>query len=390
MITTTTNEWEISDKSSLVSVGSYSLFVSTRGPPRKPDAPVVIFITGGGTPTEFYLHLHYAISKFARNYFFDRAGYGRSERPAEDDKETCDEHDFDTGTAANIENHAGHAWRAPVTRNPSSIYNDSLQHATGGGGSKHSRKIWAEDSASELHRLMQAINVQPPYVLAAHSYGGIIARTYYGLFPGNVAGMALLDTNTELLQQCLSPIPPPAYRKVTADVDQDELTHLREASGMTDEEWEAAVAAVVRTRPANADEVTHDSGRQLARRMQVDSRAMGDKPLLVTGSNMVGEWRLCFNEGVKLGAGTEEERREAEWWVESAELFCAQVQRVQLCLSRNAEFVGFEDVGHDFPVSVPERTAEVVKKLLDMVEQQQREERIERKGCEIQQVPKGE
>jgi pimeloyl-ACP methyl ester carboxylesterase len=210
---------------------------------------------------------------------------------------------------------------------------------------------------------MQAINVQPPYVLAAHSYGGIVARTYYGLFPNDVAGIALLDTNSDLLQQCLGPIPPLAYRRVTADVDQDEITHIREASSMTDEEWEAAVAAVLRTRPASADEATHDSGRQLARRMQIDQQAMGDKPLIVTGSKMVEEWRLFFNEGLKLGGGTEDERCEAEWWVESAELFCAQVQRVQLGLSRNAEFVRFEDVGHPFPITMPERTAEVVKDL---------------------------
>ena len=368
MIITTTNEWELSDKTGLVSVGSHSLFVSARGPPRKSGAPVVVFITGGGVPTEFYVHLHYAISKFARNYFYDRAGYGRSERS---DSKNIDDRNQETcsrGSAVKIEAYADYAWWAPgnstSSRNASSVYDRSSPNGCSG---KHSRKIWAEDSASELHRLMQAIDVQPPYVLAAHSYGGIIARTYYGLYPDDVAGMALLDTNSELLQQCLAPIPPLAYHKVTEDVDQDNITHLREASGMTDEEWEAAVAAVVRTQPASADEATHGSGRQLARRMQIDHQVMGDKPLVVTGSNMVEEWRLIFEEGVKLGSGTEEEQREAEWWVESAELFCDQVQRVQLDLSRNAEFIEFEDVGHYFPISVPERTAGVVEKLLKKV-----------------------
>lgn len=65
MIITTTIEWELSDKSGLVPAGSYSLFASTRGHPRKSCAPVVVFIAGGGVPTEFYLHLHYAISKFS-------------------------------------------------------------------------------------------------------------------------------------------------------------------------------------------------------------------------------------------------------------------------------------------------------------------------------------
>jgi pimeloyl-ACP methyl ester carboxylesterase len=392
MIVTTNNEWELSDKSSLVSVGSYSLFVSTRGPPRKTNAPVVIFITGGGAPTECYVHLQYAICKFARNYFFDRAGYGRSEHPCWNDKNTCDGHDCNRGLAVNNENHVEHAWWAPgaspVNRNLSAIDNDESRPPADGSSSKQSRKISAHDSALELHQLMQAINVHPPYVLAAHSYGGIIARTYYGVFPDDIAGIALLDTNSELLQQCLSPIPPLAYRRVTADVDPDKVTHLRETSGMTDEEWKSAVAAVERTHPASANEATHRSGRQLARRMQIDQQVMGNKPLLVTGSNMVGEWRLFFNEGVKLGGGTEEERHEAEWWVESAELFCAQVQRVQLGLSRNAEYVDFEDVGHAFPLSAPERTAEVVKKLLNMVKrQQQKVQIIEQKESATQEIP---
>ena len=370
MIITTTNEWELSDKCGLVPVGSYSLFVSTRGPSRKFGAPAVIFITGGGVPTEFYAHLHYALSKFARNYY-DRAGYGRSERPGLDDENEYDEHSWTRRTAMSVEDHGDHAWwtagRSTIKRNASSIYANSSRPSANGGSGKHSRMISAEDSASELHRLMQAINVQPPYVLAAHSYGGIIARTYYGLYPDDVAGMVLLDTNSDLLQQCFSPIPPPAYQKAIANVDLEAITHLREASGMTDEEWETAMAAVDRTQPASADEATHSSGRELARQMQIDQQTMGDKPLIVTGSKMVEEWRLFLDEGIRLGGGTEHEQHEAEWWVESAELFWRQAQRVQLSLSRNAEFVDFEDVGHAFPISKPERTAGVVKKLLEKV-----------------------
>lgn len=69
---------------------------------------------------------------------------------------------------------------------------------------------------------------------------------------------------------------------------------------------------------------------------------------------------------MRLGGGTAQERREAEQWIESAELYCAQVQRVQLELSSNARYVFFDDVGHDFPIRFPQRTAEVVKRLLAM------------------------
>ncbi|KAL1597908.1 hypothetical protein SLS60_008396 [Paraconiothyrium brasiliense] len=231
------------------------------------------------------------------------------------------------------------------------------------------RKITAEDSAHELRHLMSAIDVRPPYILVAHSYGGIIARTYLGLYPDDLAGMALLDTNTELLQQCLSPMPPVSFQNVTKDVDLETLTHLREESGMTDQEWEDAIAAIQRTMPASADEATHFSGRQLARRMQIDRRAMGVKPLLVATSEMPRDWRRMLTEGMRLGGGSVQDRDDAVKWVESAELFCKQVQKVQLGLSSNSKYVHF-DVGHDFPIRRPDETAEAVGELLDMVARQ--------------------
>lgn len=333
MIVASSNEWERHDKADLVPIGSYSLFVSTGGPPRKPGAPVVIFVTGGGTPTEAYVHLHGAVSKFARNYFVDRAGYGRSGRP---------DNGSSSGTKTLLDRH----WAAGCSV---------------GGGDGH---VTARDSAAELQRVMHAIRVPPPYILAAHSYGGIIARTYYDLFPGDVAGMALLDANTELLQQCLSPMPPASFAAVIADVDPEKVTHLRDESGMSDAEWEAAMAAIVRTMPASADEATHRSGRELARRRQTDHKVMGDKPLLVLQSDMPGGLRLLFEEGLKIGGGTDEDRRQAAWWLESMELFFGQVGRVQLELSSNADHVLFDDVGHDFPIRQPVRTAQVIRRLL--------------------------
>ncbi|KAJ4352428.1 uncharacterized protein N0V89_007776 [Didymosphaeria variabile] len=356
MLINTKNEWEVADKSGLVDVGSYSLFVSARGPPRKPEAPVVIFITGGGAPTELYVHFHRAVSRYVRNYFYDRAGYGRSERPAVDANETT--HILNHPQPCSVCAGGNAGWQTISSRS-CTLCNDG----------DNSRKITAEDSAHELQQLMSAIGVKPPYMLVAHSYGGIIARTYLGLYPDDLAGMALLDTNSELLQQCLSPIPPVSFQKVTKDVDLEALTHLREESGMTDQEWDDAIAAIQRTRPAAADEATHYSGRQLARRMQIDDQAMGAKPLLVATSEMPQDWRKMLTEGMRLGGGSAQDRDDAVKWMESAELFCKQVQKVQLGLSSNSKYVHFE-VGHDFPIRCPDQTAEAVRALLDMVSQQ--------------------
>jgi pimeloyl-ACP methyl ester carboxylesterase len=50
----------------------------------------------------------------------------------------------------------------------------------------------------DLHRLLRAANVRGPYVLVAHSFGGLIARLYSSTYPKEVAGLVLIDSPSEL------------------------------------------------------------------------------------------------------------------------------------------------------------------------------------------------
>jgi pimeloyl-ACP methyl ester carboxylesterase len=47
--------------------------------------------------------------------------------------------------------------------------------------------------AGELKVLLSKLELQPPYVLVGHSFGGLLTRIYAGLNPGEVAGMVLVD-----------------------------------------------------------------------------------------------------------------------------------------------------------------------------------------------------
>ena len=59
------------------------------------------------------------------------------------------------------------------------------------------RPLTGATQARELHTLLRLIGVGPPYVLAGHSYGGMITREFAALYPGQVAGMVLLDASSE-------------------------------------------------------------------------------------------------------------------------------------------------------------------------------------------------
>jgi pimeloyl-ACP methyl ester carboxylesterase len=50
-------------------------------------------------------------------------------------------------------------------------------------------------SASELHAALHGIGITGPYVLAGHSYGGLVVRAFAALYRDEVAGMVLVDAS---------------------------------------------------------------------------------------------------------------------------------------------------------------------------------------------------
>ncbi len=49
--------------------------------------------------------------------------------------------------------------------------------------------------AGELHTLLKAAGIAPPYVLVGHSMGGFNVRLYASLYPSEVTGMVLVDAS---------------------------------------------------------------------------------------------------------------------------------------------------------------------------------------------------
>lgn len=117
-----------------VDVGGYSLHLVSSGQ----GSPTVILEPGRGGWSDDLAWIHAQVSRFTRVCSYDRAGLG---------------------------------WSDPA---PEPL---DLSHRV-----------------SQLHRLLDAAEVEGPYVLVGHSSGGLLVRGYARDFPDEVAGMVLIDS----------------------------------------------------------------------------------------------------------------------------------------------------------------------------------------------------
>ncbi|MFO1446150.1 alpha/beta hydrolase [Bacillus sp. Bva_UNVM-123] len=107
---------------------------------RKGDLSV-IFIAGLGDSCETWNEIQDRISQEASTLSYDRANIGKSQK-------------------------------APVPRT-------------------------CRDLVEELSELLLVLDLEPPYILVGHSFGGLIARLYASLYPRFISGIVLVDAAPE-------------------------------------------------------------------------------------------------------------------------------------------------------------------------------------------------
>lgn len=134
-----------------VDVGGYMLHIFCQGE----GSPVVVVDAGNGDYSLGWQLVQPEVAKLARICTYDRAGYG---------------------------------WSDP------------------GPAPRTARQI-----AGELHTLLANADIAGPYVLVGHSLGGADVRLFASLYPGEVAGMVLVDAAHEEQLTRL----PPDYIRIT-------------------------------------------------------------------------------------------------------------------------------------------------------------------------------
>lgn len=103
----------------------------------QPGEPTVILQAGGANESLWWVRVQSQLAAHVRVCAYDRAGLGWSER-------------------------------ADTPRDPITI-------------------------VGELHDLLAAADIQPPYIMAGHSFGAILTRVYAAHYPAEVTGIALVD-----------------------------------------------------------------------------------------------------------------------------------------------------------------------------------------------------
>jgi pimeloyl-ACP methyl ester carboxylesterase len=81
----------------------------------------------------------------------------------------------------------------------------------------------APEVVADLHALLQAAQVPGPYVLAAHSLGGLFARLYASTYPDEVIGLVLVDAYSERLENLMSPAQWQALVRLNQGVGTDKV-----------------------------------------------------------------------------------------------------------------------------------------------------------------------
>ncbi|KAK4500421.1 hypothetical protein PRZ48_008610 [Zasmidium cellare] len=276
-----------------ISLGTHSLSLSVAGPSRASGTPAIIVIQGIASSTAEWTPCIRSLSAFARVFSYDRSGFGKSD----------------------------------VSPNDPS----------------------AENIALELHELLKVAGVEGPFVLVAHSYGGIIAREFIPLRPqGDVVGVVFVDANTE---ETPGTYPNPAVQALGKGLNGLEVT-IGDSHVLGTGEWDVLMREEDSERGVVAGrrelEFYHASGRSLAAKKQVelDPPLLGDAPIVVLHANYALDLQKIYDAGVAAGNGSEEERETMREFIAEANALEERMQRKTLGLSRRSRWEFVEGSGH--------------------------------------------
>ncbi|KAK5732789.1 hypothetical protein LTR17_010207 [Elasticomyces elasticus] len=283
-------------RSGKVSIGTHGLHVSVSGPQRKSGDPVAIVLAGLASSIIEWSATIDHLAHFIRTLAYARAGYGLSdESPAE-----------------------------PT----------------------------AEQIAAELDDLLAAMGVGGPYLLVAHSWGGIMAREFiHRRGAGSIYGVVFVDANTE---ETMAKFPNATVRAMSKGLDTLKALLVEEAS----EKHDRTAGREVKQYAA--------SGAQLAAKCEreYDAGLLGERPVSVIQANYALDLFKTYRAGLAAGNGTDENRVEMRRLIATNNEDDERMERKLSILSSCSRYIKADHLGHSVHMVDPELIADEVKWVL--------------------------
>jgi pimeloyl-ACP methyl ester carboxylesterase len=213
----------------LYDVGGYRLHLNCTGA----GTPTVVLSSGLGEMSPYWARIAPAVAATTRVCGYDRAGQG---------------------------------------------WSDSSPHAADGS-----------QTARDLHALLVAAREQGPFVLVGHSSGGVYALTYAAEFPGQVAGMVLLDSSSPRQAELVPSFATTSaiMRRLVAllpTLARTGLVHLAPSSSTLPEPAAGQVASFASSPRGLTNARDEQGALPTAMRQAQALTTLGDKPLIVLTS----------------------------------------------------------------------------------------------------------
>lgn len=189
------------------------------------------------------------------------------------------------------------------------------------------------DFVADLHALLAAAEIPPPYVLVGHSMGGMAMRLFANTYPDEVVGMVLVDATGEYVHAAFAEILTPeqwdTFEALTLD-----RTDLLDAYPDAEQLLQAPLDA--------------EPSAMLLREAQARS-PLRDMPLFV------------LSHGIPFGAPF------PGWPVDEAEAAMNESQQHTTELVPNARQVIAEKSGHNIHQDQPDLVIEAIRQVVDAV-----------------------
>ena len=104
------------------------------------------------------------------------------------------------------------------------------------------------EAVETLHALLQAAGERPPFVMAGHSYGGMLVRLYAMRYRTEIAGLVLVDSSHEEQLKRFAALPAPPPTRVPQPVSPERIDLAGTSADLARATWRADIPLVVLSR----------------------------------------------------------------------------------------------------------------------------------------------